>query len=60
MANVILSIEIEIPDDLSDELADAVTDDLTCDNCLDELRRRIKAWARTVTGEICHVSVEAE
>ncbi len=57
---ILLSIEIEIPEDLSDELQDAVVDDLTSENNIDELQRRIKRWARTISGEICHVAIDVE
>ncbi len=57
---ILYSVEVELPSNLPDELLDAIAGDLTSENCLDELRKRIKQWARTVSGEICHVAIDVE
>jgi hypothetical protein len=57
---VVLTIEIELPQDLSDELIDEMTEDLTNELNLDRLRKAIKSWARFYTGEVCHVALDVE
>jgi len=41
---VVITIEIEIPNDLPDELQDAIVDDLTYEGHLDRLQNMIKRW----------------
>jgi hypothetical protein len=57
---VVMSVEIEIPNDLSDEQQDAIVDDLTTDSHLERLERLIKKWARFISGESCRVSIDVE
>ena len=57
---VLMSIEIEIPNDLPDELQDVIVDDLTCDHNIDLLQRLIKKWTRFISGEACHVAIDVE
>jgi hypothetical protein len=55
-----MSVEIEIPNDLSDEMQDALVEDLTYEAHIDRLQNLIKKWARFITGEACHVSIDVE
>lgn len=57
---MVLSVEIEIPNDLSDDLQDAVVDDLSYDGHLERLETLIRKWARFISGENCRVTVDVE
>jgi hypothetical protein len=57
---VLMSIEIEIPNDLSEELQDALVEDLTYEDHINRLSNLIQKWARFISGEACHVSIDVE
>ncbi len=57
---VVMTIEIEIPNDLSNKLQDAIVDDLTYEGHLDKLEKLIQRWARFISGEACHVAIDVE
>ena len=57
---MILTVEIELPDDISEELQDTIVDDLSCEGNIEILRKKIKSWARTFSGENCHVEIDVE
>lgn len=58
--SIVLTVEIEFPEALSDEYQDALVEDLTYEPHLDRLRLLIKKWARFISSENCHVSLEVE
>ncbi len=55
-----LTVEIEIPSDLSEELQETIVEDLSHEYNLETLKKGVKRWARTISGENCHVSIEVE
>ncbi len=57
---LIMSIEIELPDDVSEEYQDAIVDDLTYEPHIERLENLIKRWIRFITGEACHVTVTVD
>ena len=59
-ASIVLTVEIQLPGDLSDELQDAIVDDLTYEGNIEILRKKIKNWARTFSGENCHIEIDVE
>ncbi len=61
MANVVnLSVEIEIPEDISDEMQDTLIEDLIYEQHVERLKLMVKKWARSITGENCHIAVTVD
>ncbi len=54
---LLLSVEIELPDDVSDEYQDAIVEDLTYEPHIERLENGIQRWVRFITGEACDITV---
>lgn len=57
---LMLTVEIELPDDVSDEYQDAIVDDLTYEPHLERLENGIRRWVRFISGEACHISITVD
>ncbi len=57
---LILSVEIELPDDVTEEYQDAMVEDLTYEKHLERLENGIKRWVRFITGEACYVTITVD